>query len=196
MQDLTLFMHISLDGYIADRSGYFGMFDVEPEMLRFSREFWGNMDGIVFGRTQYASFEGSWGSMDLDDESRDIGLTALARTYQVMQPYVISRSSDPVNGRGRLLAGDVSAQLGKIKRQSGRGLMIVAGPELAASCLKEQLIDRVNLNVYPIVLGDGTPLFTDHSALLRFRPISARVFASGVVSQLLAVNYGTSVANP
>lgn len=36
MQHRTLFTHISLDG--------------EPEMLMFSREFWGNMNDIVFGR--------------------------------------------------------------------------------------------------------------------------------------------------
>lgn len=36
MQHRTLFTHISLDG--------------DPELLIFFREFWGNMDGMVFGR--------------------------------------------------------------------------------------------------------------------------------------------------
>jgi hypothetical protein len=49
--------------------------------------------------------------MDLGNPGRDIGLTALAQTYQIMQPYVISRSSDVLSGRWRRKNGDVAAQL-------------------------------------------------------------------------------------
>jgi dihydrofolate reductase len=107
--------------------------------------------------------------------------------YPKVKNYVCSRTlkqtPDPAV---ELVSGDGAAFVAALKRKKGRGICIMGGGELAAALFEADVIDEVGLNVHPVLLGSGIPLFlplrhqidlalTEHQplgngcALLRYR---------------------------
>lgn len=59
---------------------------------------------------------------------------------------------------------DFAAGLGK-----ERNIWVVGGNTLLAPLLDRDMVDRIILQIAPVLLGDGVPLFTQREALRRFR---------------------------
>jgi riboflavin biosynthesis pyrimidine reductase len=55
------------------------------------------------------------------------------------------------------------------------------GGELAASLIREALVDEIHSYINPVCLGGGTPMFPTLEPVLRLRLIDLHSFASGVV---------------
>ena len=75
-------------------------------------------------------------------------------------------------GRGTVrtsLGEDAGEFVRELKEQPGKGICVMGGGELAQSLLAAGVVDEVGLNVHPILLGSGVPLFRDGG-----RRISAR----------------------
>ncbi len=48
-----------------------------------------------------------------------------------------------------------------LKRQTGEAICLMGGGELAQSLLGAGLVDEIRLNIHPILIGSGIPLFRD-----------------------------------
>jgi dihydrofolate reductase len=47
----------------------------------------------------------------------------------------------------------------ELKRQPGKGICLMGGGELARSLFEAGLIDEVGVNIHPVLLGTGVPMF-------------------------------------
>jgi len=101
---------------------------------------------ILLGRATYQIFAGSWPQPG--DE------VPLATRINAMPKLVVSTTLTSVAWQNTtVIAGDVPEELAKIKEQPGR--TVSGGPTLVRSLLRNCLLDKLQLLVYPLVRGHG-----------------------------------------
>jgi dihydrofolate reductase len=181
MRKITLYMFTTLDGFIAGPNGEFDAFNPSEEVIAFGNEFFGAMDGMMFGRTIYEGFVEYWDTLDLIDSSNSIANVKFALIFRNMTRVVFSRTLDKVGDKTILIKDNIAAEVAKLKQQPGRDFVLVCGPELLATFVDLNLVDEYRILVLPTVLGRGKALFGDIKENLNLKLLSTRVFESGVV---------------
>lgn len=181
MRELTSYVFTSLDGFIADPNGGLDWVPIDDELMRFANRYFEAADGIVFGRRVYQGFVEYWDRLDPTDPSTTELEAEFAGIFRDMTRIVVSRTLDTGDERAILIRDEVPRAIEDLKRQSGRDLLLVCGPELRSMLSRHDLVDRHRVLVAPVVLGKGQPLFGDVEEPLRLRLVDTRVFGGGVV---------------
>ena len=79
--------------------------------------------------------------------------------------------------------GDLIAEL---RKSSGKNIWLGGGGELARECLQADLVDRIDLGVVPVLLGDGIPLFPAGFPERKFSLLESRSYSK---TGMLTVSY-------
>jgi dihydrofolate reductase len=113
-----------------------------------------SMDALLLGRKTYEIFAGYW-----PNAPKDIPFTDLLNG---VPKYVASRTlSSPLAWQGStLLAGDLAESITALKERHAE-VHVIGSLDLVQSLLRFGLVDRLNLWVYPVLLGTGKRVFAD-----------------------------------
>lgn len=143
MRKVTYGVACSLDGYIARPGGGVDWLHWTDDVQRITTDFWKTVDTAVMGRRTY-----------------EVALAAGMPAYPGVRNLVLS-SSLPAERHPRVevIAADAVAFMARLKAEEGSGIALIGGGTLAASLLAAGLIDEVGVNVHPVILGEGVPLF-------------------------------------
>lgn len=141
----------------------------------FMEEVFGRADAFLLGRRTYEIFAGSWGAMaDPGDDPIAVGFHTLPR-------YVASTTlTDPSWAGTTVLSGDVGAAVRELAARPGRELQVHGSGDLVRWLLAEDLLDGLNLLVFPVVVGAGRRLFPDAGRDTALRLTGSRTTPSGV----------------
>jgi dihydrofolate reductase len=184
---LTATMFVSVDGVYQgpgapeeDRSGGFGRggwvvphFD-EPTGL-FMDEVFRRADAFLVGRNTYEIFAASWGAM------ADPGDDVVAVGFATLPKYVASTTlTDPGWAGTTVLSGDVVAAVRGLKEKPGRELQVHGSGELVRWLLANDLLDELNLLVFPVVVGAGRRLFPETGPDTALELTGSRTTPTGV----------------
>lgn len=128
-------------------------------------------DALLLGRKTYETFAKAWPSRT----------GALAERMNSLPKYVVSKSSShlPWNN-SHLIDGNVVDAVRKLKAQPGRELLVDGSATLVQSLLAQGLVDRLNLLVFPLVLGAGRRRLLDLAETTKLKLVRCEAFASGV----------------
>ena len=187
---------MSLDGYIAgpEESGFdllfqwYGNGDVEiasaspdvppPRISAASAELikqeWENTGALVVGRHLY-DLTNAWGGR------HPMNVTTVVLTHR--RPD--ERPEDDENFV--FITDGIEAAVAKAKELAGDMNVAVNGGQMARQCLEAGLLDEVGVELVPVVLGGGTPLFAELATMpVQFEgPVvvveapASRTFATG-----------------
>lgn len=185
MRKITLFLHISLDSFVAVPSGKLDWIKVDEEIFDYTSEITNKADTAIYGRVTYKMMEDYWPTAgDKPNASRhDVDHS---RWYKNAKKYVLSNTAkEPTLSGAQLINGNIAEKIKKIKEAPGKNIVIFGSPGAAHSLMQENLIDEYWLFQNPILLGSGTPVFKNIKAHQKLKFQQAKVFKSGVV----AVNY-------
>jgi dihydrofolate reductase len=80
----------------------------------------------------------------------------------------------------RLVSGHLAEEFTRLKARPGGTIAVYASPKLVHSLVDLKLVDEFRLIVHPVVIGSGTPLFHDKSAL-DLTLLASKPFESGAV---------------
>ncbi len=80
-----------------------------------------------------------------------------------------------------LLSSDAGAFVRELKRQPGGGICVMGGGELARALLVAGVVDEVGLNIHPVLLGQGVPLFRDPGHRVALELAECRTIDGGCV---------------
>jgi dihydrofolate reductase len=155
---------MSLDGYIARRDGSVDWLVVEPSYD--FKGFFDSIDVVLMGRkTMDAALRlGGMGSMGS------------------MQGYVFSRSKPSGKRDGVQYTNQPpGALIRELKARPGKDIWLMGGGELARDFLREDLIDRIDLGVLPVLLGEGIALFPSGFPERHFKLVKHRSYPSGLL---------------
>lgn len=157
----------SLDNFIARPDGGVDWLLWCDEAAASMADYWKTIDTIVMGRKTYEaalrSGQGDGGSP---------GMTT----------YVFSRTLKPGPAGGvTVVSNDVVGFVRELKRQSGRDICLMGGGELARPLLEAGLVDEIGLNIHPVLLGSGVPLFHPMTRQTDLELKECRPFKNGCV---------------
>jgi dihydrofolate reductase len=186
---LTTTAQVSVDGVMQGPGG-----SEEDERGRFERGGWAHFDGeasrvmdeiyqradaFLFGRRTYEIFAGSWGTW------ADPGDSPIWTALNTLPKYVASSTlADPRWANTTVLSGDVAAAVGEMKAKPGRELQVHGSGALTRWLLDNDVVDEMNLLVFPVVVGQGTRLFPDTGRDRALELVESRATPSGITIQV------------
>ena len=68
-----------------------------------------------------------------------------------------------------------------MKAQEGKDIFVMGGGELAKSLFDGGLIDEVGINIHPILLGSGIPLFHEMKGQIKLELLECKSLENGCV---------------
>lgn len=114
-------------------------------------------DAILYGRTTYQLME-FWRKF-LEEPSEEKSMNDFATAIDRIPKIVFSRTLKSVDWKSATLATrDLKEEILELKGQRGRDIF-VGSRSLILQLMKLNLIDEYQLCIYPVVAGQGLPLF-------------------------------------
>jgi class 3 adenylate cyclase/dihydrofolate reductase len=132
-------------------------------------------DAFLLGRRTWQIWAAFWPTASGGDAEMTDKMNSIPK-------YVVSNSLKRADwNNSTILAGDVAANVAKLKAQPGGELLVYGSPDLVDELLRHALVDEFRLLVYPVILGSGKRLFRDRIDTHHLRLVGSRTFGSGVV---------------
>jgi dihydrofolate reductase len=170
---------VSLDGVLEDPGGsesfkYGGWsFEISrgEEGDKFKLDETMATDALLLGRRTYEGFAAAWPSREGE----------FADKFNSMPKYVVSSTlTDPDWNNSRVLSGDLTEEVARVKAEHDGDIVVHGSAQLAQGLLENDLVDEVRLMVYPVVLGSGKRLFGETSDKKPLRLVDSKVVGDGV----------------
>jgi dihydrofolate reductase len=185
MRKVVMMLHVSLDGYVAPPDGSLEWITYTPELEAYAHAMEPEMDAVIFGRNTYEGMKGYWHDVVLAKLAEHTETEANhARWLDSATKVVISRTLTSVDDwhNSLLIKDNIAEEIAKLKQQPGKDMWLIGSPSIAQEFIRLNLIDEYRINVNPIMLGGGTPLFTGLDQPRRLKLLEARTIEGGVVA--------------
>jgi dihydrofolate reductase len=177
MRTVTYGGAVSLDGFLADAAGAVDWLHFSKDVQQEMTEFWKDVDTILMGRKTW-----DVAAKYSEAEIPDVG---------PMRSYVFSRTLKAIDKPGvELVSSDAVAFVRDLKQRPGKGICLMGGGELAQSLIAAGLVDEVGLNIHPILLGSGIPVFRDPGHRVAFTLTECRQLDGGCILAKYALARG------
>jgi dihydrofolate reductase len=191
MRKLVVAEFLTLDGVMQapgdpneDRSGGFDKGGWQLDY--FDDVFANSMDegfartgSYLFGRRTYEIFANWWPNQPDDDP--------LAPIFNKAPKYVVSTTlQEPLPWQNSTLisgSGDVPGEIRKLKEEDGDGkdIQVIGSGELVQTLIANYLVDRLNLLIHPLILGEGKRLFREGITPAKLRLAESVISTKGVL---------------
>ena len=158
------------DGF--DRGGWTAAY-ADEEGWQYLQAWFERADALLLGRKTWQIWEPYWPHHDSGDP--------VSHGINVLPKYVPSTTlEDPTWQNTRVITGDVEAAIRELKAQHGRELQLHGSGELLRWLLERDLVDELNLRLYPVIVGDGLRLFPERGQTHNLELVESRSVPSGV----------------
>ena len=183
---LTATMMLTLDGVYQgpggpdeDRRGGFergGWTKGDGEVWAFITSIFERADAFLLGRRTWEIWEPYWPKHDNGDP--------VSHGINILPKYVPSTTlKDPTWQNTHVIDGDVEAAVRELKAQPGRELQVHGSGVLLRWLLERDLVDELNLEISPVVVGDGLRFFPERGQTHALTLVESRTTPSGVTLQ-------------
>ncbi|MDQ0937153.1 dihydrofolate reductase family protein [Streptomyces turgidiscabies] len=143
----------------------------------FVGEVFERVDAFLLGRRTYNIFASYWPRVTDPADPIASRLNALPK-------YVVSAGlQEPEWANTTVLSGDLGKEVAALKERTDREVQVHGSGLLAQSLLALDLVDKVHLLTFPVVLGTGRRLFAEGAVPTAFRHAGGRTTAAGVSIQ-------------
>ncbi len=177
MRKVFMFNLVTLNGFFEGPDQDINWHHVDEEFNEFAVNQLHEIGTLLFGRVTYHLMASYWPT-----ESATTDDPAVAKLMNDMQKIVFSKTLDKVEwSNSRLVKGDPSMEVSKIKQQSGKDIAIFGSSNLAITLAEQGLIDEYRILVNPVFLGEGVPLLKGIKNKIELKLLRARTFKSGNV---------------
>ncbi|MGH9942956.1 MAG: dihydrofolate reductase family protein [Pyrinomonadaceae bacterium] len=155
----------SLDNFIARKDHTTDWLSWSEEVASVSAEFWKTIDTVVMGRKTY-----------------EVALKSGTSSYAGVKNYVFSRTMKESPDKSvEIISEDAAEFVRRLKSKKGKGICVMGGGELAHSLFEANVIDEIGLNIHPVLLGRGIPLFHEMSRQIDLELLDSKTFKNGCV---------------
>jgi dihydrofolate reductase len=179
MAKLIVTEFVSLDGVMEDPGGAedfkYGGWTFEIGMGddggKFKLDETMETNALLLGRRTYEGFAAAWPSRD----------GPFADKFNSMPKYVVSSTlENPEWNNTHVLEGDPVEAVRKLKDEQDGIIQVAGSRQLAQTLLENDLVDQLNLMVFPVVLGSGKRLFGETRDKKRLKLVESRTVGDGV----------------
>jgi dihydrofolate reductase len=181
MRKVILQEWVSLDGYAVDSEGsldFFPASETDTYSHRDQLSFLDSVDTILLGRKTYELFVDYWPTASTDQE-------VIADRLNELPKLVFSNTfSEAPWGTwppAHVVRGDAVAEIGRLKAQDGKHMVLWGSLSLAQDLMAADLIDEYHLQLCPTLVGGGRPLFSTRKGYANLERKNVRMYDTGVV---------------
>ena len=130
-------------------------------------------DAMLLGRVTYEGFAAAFGGQS----------GGMADQMNNTQKYVVSSTLTSAGWQNStLISGvDTAGQIKALKQPPGRNIGMSGSSTLVGWLMRHGLLDRLDLLVFPVVLGSGKRLFSEPDGQVPLTLAGSEAFATGVV---------------
>ena len=144
---------ITLDGYLADKNhGLDWLHQTGSAEDTGYDDFYQKMDITMMGRRTY------------DEIAR---LEDAANVYPTTENYVFTHAGSLPQKGFIPVSGDVAEFVAGLG--SDKNIWVVGGNTILTPLLERDMVDHLIIQIAPVLLGEGVPLFTQKEGQMRFR---------------------------
>ncbi len=179
MRKVTVFNHVSLDGYFQDAQGGMGWaHKSDPEWDAFAADNAQNAGGmLLFGRVTYEMMASFWPT----EHAKQVA-PLVADGMNARPKVVFSRTLAEASwSNTRLVKGGLIEEVRALKQDSGKPIAIMGSGTIVAQLAEAGLIDEYQVVVNPLVLGGGRTMFEGVPQPVALTLTKTRTFANGNV---------------
>lgn len=173
MRKVTFGGASSLDNFIARKDDSVDWILWTKEVGEIMQTYWKTIDTVLMGRRTYEvaskSSKGGGG-------------------YPGIKTYVFSRTIKKRSSKKlTFVSEDAASFVRRLKEEEGKDICLMGGGVLAKSLFEAGLIDEVGLNIHPVLLGSGIPLFYEMPHQIDLELVKCQQLLNGC----LVVTYST-----
>ena len=168
MRKVTFGGASSLDNFIARKDDSVDWLLWTKEVGEIMRDYWKTIDTVVMGRRTYEvatkSSKGGGG-------------------YPGVKTYVFSRTLKKKSSKKLMFVSeDAASFVRRLKEEEdGKDICVLGGGVLAKSLFEAGLIDEIGLNIHPVLLGSGIPLFYEMPRQIDLELVKCQELSNGCV---------------
>lgn len=176
MRTVTYGGAVSLDGFLAGVDGSVDWLHFSADVQQVMTDYFKDVDAILMGRKTYeVATAQTPGKGRPKPKKAGAGRPA-------MRTYVFSRTLGRVEDPGvELVTDDAAGFVRALKQRPGKRICLMGGGELAQVLMAADLVDEVGLNIHPILLGAGIPIFRDPGRRVKLTLVECRPIDGGCV---------------
>jgi dihydrofolate reductase len=170
---------VSLDGVMEDPGGaedfkYGGWafdFSRGEEGDKFKYDEVLESEAFLLGRVTYDGFADAWPEREGDFADR----------FNNMRKYVVGSKADASRWTNTtVLDGDPVDAVRRVRDEHRGNIYVHGSRQLAQTLLEYDLVDQLNLMVFPVVLGTGKRIFGETGNQKKLRLVDSKVVGDGV----------------
>jgi dihydrofolate reductase len=172
MRKLVYSLTNSLDNFISRTDGSYDWILMDDEIMSEFPKYFASFDTVLMGRKSY-----------------DIAYQQSPETspetsgYMGMKTYVFSRTlKESPHPAVTIISENAGEFVRNLKNESGKDIWLMGGGILAASLLREHLVDEIGVAIQPIILGSGIPLFPALGRQVDLKLLECKTYKNGIVS--------------
>lgn len=169
MKKVSLFIAISIDGYISDINGSVdwlnGQSSNDNNIDTYS-EFIKDIDTVIMGYNTYHQI--------VTELSPDEWV------YNDLKSYVITHKSKTSSDKITFTKESPVELVKKLQKEDGKGIWICGGASIVQQLVNEDLVDEYYMTVIPTILGSGTRLFENNKLEIKLNLIKTQSY-NGIV---------------
>jgi dihydrofolate reductase len=172
---------VSLDGVMEDPGGsehskhgaWTFNFNRGDEGNKFKTDETNNAEAQLLGRVTYEGFAAAWPQRSGDPFSDK---------FNSMPKYVISQTLKKADwNNSTILKGNVVEEVKDLKQRLKGDILVSGSAKLVQTLIANNLVDQLNLMVFPVILGSGKRLFGDTSEMKTLRLAESKAVGDGVL---------------
>jgi dihydrofolate reductase len=185
MRKLIAGMKLSVDGKIEGPEGYADWVDGWSDDYGLTSQ----IDACLLGANMYRGYEQYWTAI-INRSDKPLPMTGKLPTpgeadwarFAARTPhYVLSSTlTSALWPRTSFVRG--LDEVAALKEQPGKDIYLMGGARTAASLIDARLVDELRLIVYPLIAGDGKPLFATMERRRRLEHRTVQEFPGGRMS--------------
>jgi dihydrofolate reductase len=128
-------------------------------------------DALLIGRVTYESFANAWPTRE----------GPFADKFNTMPKYLVSSTiKDPEWNNTTVIdgGGDVAKEVSELKKGFDGEIQVAGSHQLVQTLLENDLVDQINLMVFPVILGTGKRAFGEYSDKKAMKLVEAKPVGS------------------
>ncbi len=177
MRKISAFNFISLNGYFKGPQGDISWHKHGPEENAYAVERLKAGNILLFGRITYELMASYWPTAYAVEND-----PLVAEGMNNADKIVFSRTLKKVEWKNTKLVRDkIEEEVQNMKQMPGKDMTLLGSGTIVTRFAERGLIDEYQIMVDPVVLGTGTPIFSNIKHRLNLKLTATKTFKSGVV---------------
>ncbi|MGO1412583.1 dihydrofolate reductase family protein [Microbacterium sp. JB110] len=161
MGTLVYSMQVSLDGFVADAAGEFASWArPDEQVLAAINDEHSRVSTYLLGRRMYQTMAVWETNPEVIEQSPQS--TEFAQIWQRADKVVFSRTLEAVDTSHTQLRTRFDPEEVTQMKADAQGNVTIDGPTVATHAIRHGLVDRIDVLLCPVVVGDGLRFLPDH----------------------------------